>query len=185
MEIYLVFVDTVHNSNKFWTAKVEGSNLTVQWGRVGYKSQTKVHTLTSHQRAVAKFNNLVAEKKAKGYRESQPEIDGSRSVSDIRRAIHLLNIMRPCISSRIFDDGYISALNEYLKIVPTPLGMQIDFHRVYRTVGDVDYQRELLNSLLTPTPQPAVVVSSKTPQPTIEPKTVSLKTISKNFWRHL
>lgn len=184
MEIYLVFVDTVHNSNKFWSAKVEGSNLTVQWGRVGYKSQTKVHALTSYQRAVAKLNNLIAEKKAKGYRESQPEIDGSRSVSDIRRAIQLLNIIRPCISSRIFDDGYISALNEYLKIVPTPLGMQIDLERVYRTVQDVDYQRELLNSLLTPTPQSAVVAQHHTGATAVE-KIVSIKTISKNFWRHL
>ena len=47
----------------------------------------------------------------------------------------------------------LAALNEYLKIVPTPLGMQIDYHRVYRTVADIDYQRELLNSLLaTPAP---------------------------------
>ncbi|WP_263984029.1 WGR domain-containing protein [Nostoc flagelliforme] len=42
---------------------VEDGNLTVQWGRVGYQAQTKVHTLGNHQRAVSKFNNLVAEKK--------------------------------------------------------------------------------------------------------------------------
>jgi predicted DNA-binding WGR domain protein len=62
METYLVFVDAVNNSNKFWSAKAEGSNLIVQWGRVGYQAQTKVHTLGSYQRAVAKFHNLVAEK---------------------------------------------------------------------------------------------------------------------------
>jgi predicted DNA-binding WGR domain protein len=64
MEIYLVFVDAIRNSNKFWSAKVEDGNLTVQWGRVGYQAQTKVHQLVSYQRAVSKFNNLVAEKKA-------------------------------------------------------------------------------------------------------------------------
>lgn len=42
METYLVFVDAVNNSNKFWGAKVEGSSLTVEWGRVGYNSQKKV-----------------------------------------------------------------------------------------------------------------------------------------------
>ena len=184
MEIYLVFVDAIQNSNKFWSAKVEDGNLTVQWGRVGYQAQTKVHTLANHQRAVSKFNNLVAEKKGKGYRESQPEIDASRSVADIRRAIQLLNIIRPCVASRIFHDGYISALNEYLKIVTTPLGMQIDYHRVYRTVADVDYQRELLNSLLTtPAPQVAVVAVGHASE-AAEPKVISLLTISKNFWRH-
>ncbi|MDM9580188.1 WGR domain-containing protein [Nostoc sp. GT001] len=123
MEIYLVFVDTIQNSNKFWSAIVEDGNLTVQWGRVGYQAQTKVHTLGNHQRAIAKFHNLVAEKKGKGYRESQPEIDASRSVADIRRAIQLLNIIRPAVALQNFGDTYISALNEYLKIVPTPLGI--------------------------------------------------------------
>ena len=186
METYLVFVDAIQNSNKFWAAIVEDGNLTVQWGRVGYQAQTKVYTLGNHQRAITKFNNLVAEKKGKGYRESQPEIDASRSVADIRRAIQLLNIIRPCIANRIFHDGYINALNEYLKIVPTPLGMQIDYHGIYRTVADVDYQMELLNSLLaTPAPQVAAVAVGHSPEATAEPKVVSLKTISKNFWRHL
>ena len=45
MEIYLVYVDAIQNSNKFWAAIVEDGNLTVQWGRVGYQAQTKVHTL--------------------------------------------------------------------------------------------------------------------------------------------
>jgi predicted DNA-binding WGR domain protein len=181
METYLVFVDAVNNSNKFWSAKVEGSSLTVEWGRVGYNSQKKVHSLLSHQQAVLKFHNLVAEKKSKGYRESQPQMDGDRSISDIRRAIQLLNAIRLAVANRNFGDSYILALNEYLKIVPTPLGMQIDPYRVYRTVVDVDYQQELLNSLLVNKP---VAVQTKE-LPKSDPKTVSLKAISKNFWRHL
>lgn len=181
METYLVFVDAVNNSNKFWSAKAEGSNLIVQWGRVGYQAQTKVHTLGSYQRAVAKFHNLVAEKKCKGYRESQPQMDGDRSISDIRRAIQLLNAIRLAVANRNFGDSYILALNEYLKIVPTPLGMQIDPYRVYQTVVDVDYQQELLNSLLVN--EPVAVQIKESPQS--EPKTVSLKAISKSFWRHL
>ncbi|WP_368041778.1 WGR domain-containing protein [Nostoc sp. TCL240-02] len=62
METYLVFVDAVNNSNKFWSAKVEDNSLIVEWGRVGYNSQKKVHSLLSHQQAVFKFHNLVAEK---------------------------------------------------------------------------------------------------------------------------
>ncbi|MCL6753155.1 WGR domain-containing protein [Nostoc sp. CCCryo 231-06] len=185
MEIYLVYVDTLQNSNKFWSAKVENNILTVQWGRVGYQAQTKVHTLRSYQKAVNKFHNLVAEKKAKGYRESQPQMDGDRSVGDIRRAIQLLSYIRPCIASHIYHDGYIDALNEYLKIVPTPLGMQIDYHGIYRSVADVDHQMGLLNSLLIPVPQTAAAAVAHTPEPTVEAKVVSLRTISKNFWRHL
>lgn len=185
MEIYLVFVDAIQNSNKFWSAKLENSILTVKWGRVGYQPQTKVHTLRSYEQAVNKFHNLVAEKKAKGYRESQPQMDGERTVADIRRAIRLLSYIRPCIASHIYDDGYIDALNEYLKIVPTPLGMRIDYHGIYRSVTDVDHQMGLLNSLLTPVPQTAAVAVAFTKEATVEPKVVSLKAISKNFWRHL
>ncbi|MBD6620037.1 WGR domain-containing protein [Komarekiella sp. 'clone 1'] len=185
MEIYLVFVDTIQNSNKFWSAKIEGSNLTVEWGRVGYKSQTKVHSFSDRSAAVKKFYSLIADKKAKGYRESQPQMDSSCNISEIERAIQLLNALRSYVVNRNFDEHYILILNQYLKIVPTPLGMQIDPYRVYRTVADVDYQKELLNSLLTTsTPQPAVVAVAHTPESTVE-KVVSLKTISKSFWRHL
>ncbi|BBD70429.1 WGR domain-containing protein [Nostoc commune NIES-4072] len=185
MEIYLVFVDAIRNSNKFWAAKVEDGNLTVQWGRVGYQAQTKVHTLANHQGAVSKFNNLVAEKKGKGYRESQPEID-TCDVYEIERAIGLLNAIRSYVIHRNFDQHYIQLLNQYLKIVPTPLGMQIDPYTIYRTLADVDHQRELLNSLLaTPAPIAVAVAVDHAPEATAEPKVVSLKTISKNFWRHL
>jgi predicted DNA-binding WGR domain protein len=184
MEIYLVFVDAIQNSNKFWAAIVENGNLTVQWGRVGYQAQTKVHTLANHQRAVSKFNNLVAEKKGKGYRESQPEIDTS-DVYKIKRAIGLLNAIRSYVIHRNFDQHYIQLLNQYLKIVPTPLGMQIAPYTIYRTITDVDHQQELLNSLLTPAPQAAAVAVGHVPEATTETASVSLKTISKNFWRHL
>ncbi|MBD2527482.1 WGR domain-containing protein [Nostoc sp. FACHB-133] len=185
MEIYLVFVDAIRNSNKFWAAIVEDGNLTVQWGRVGYQAQTKVHTLGNHQRAVSKFNNLVAEKKGKGYRESQPEID-TCDVYEIERAIGLLNAIRSYVIHRNFDQHYIQLLNQYLKIVPTPLGMQINPYTIYRTHADVDHQRELLNSLLTtPAPIAVAVAGGHTSEATAEPKVVSLKTISKNFWRHL
>ncbi|QFS51227.1 WGR domain-containing protein [Nostoc sphaeroides] len=186
MEIYLVYVDAIRNSNKFWTAIVEDGNLTVQWGRVGYQAQTKVHTLANHQRAVSKFNNLVAEKMMKGYRRSQSQIDSNCEVSEINRAIELLEIIRPYVEQKNFSVAYINALNQYLKIVPTPLGMQIEPYRVYRSVEDVDYQMGLLNSLLaTPAPIAAAVAGGYTPEATAEPKVVSLKTISKNFWRHL
>ncbi|MHC5598003.1 MAG: WGR domain-containing protein, partial [Nostoc sp.] len=63
-----------------------------------------------------------------------------------------------------------------------PLGMKIDPYRVYRTVEDVDHQRELLNSLLV---NESVAIQQTITVPKSESKTVSLKAISKSFWRHL
>jgi predicted DNA-binding WGR domain protein len=182
METYLVFVDTVRNSNKFWSAKVEGNQVTVEWGRVGYNSQKKVHSLASHQQAVFKYQNLVAEKHNKGYRKSQAHMDRNCEIYEIQRAIQLLNILRRYVQHQNFNESYVDALNQYLKIVPTPLGMQINPFRVYRTVADVDHQRELLNSLLV---NESVAVQQTTEVLKAEPKTISLKTISKSFWRHL
>ncbi|RCJ38697.1 polymerase [Nostoc minutum NIES-26] len=182
METYLVYVDAVRNSNKFWSAKVEGTQVTVKWGRVGYQAQTKIHSFNSHQQAVHKYHNLVFEKKSKGYQKSQPQID-SCSVVDIRKALQILKTLRPYVATRNFNPGYIEALNEYLKLVPTPLGMQINPHTVYRTVADVDHQIQLLTSLL---PSPTVVIGqNKKEVQKVEVQMVSLKSISKNFWRNI
>jgi len=60
--------------------------------------------------------------------------------------------------------------------------MQIDPYRVYQTVGDVDHQAQRLNSLL---PSEAVVVGRNTEMENTQTQTVSLKSISKNFWRNI
>ncbi|BAY41371.1 hypothetical protein NIES2111_57670 (plasmid) [Nostoc sp. NIES-2111] len=180
MEIYLVYVSATANSNKFWSAKVEGSKLTVQWGRVGYNAQTKVHQLSSQGQAIAKYNNLVAEKKGKGYEESQAQIE-SCSLVDIRRAIHLLNSLRSYVTNRNFNADYIEKLNQYLKIIPTPLGMQLDPYRIFTSAADVDHQHELLSSLIPATP---VTVGQAKQVPESEEKVVSLRGIHKNLWRH-
>ncbi|BAT56570.1 unknown protein (plasmid) [Nostoc sp. NIES-3756] len=181
METYLIFVNTTSNSNKFWSAKVEGTKLTVEWGRVGYKAQTKVHQLSSQGQAIAKYNNLVAEKKAKGYEESQAQIE-SCSIVDIRQAIQLLNSLRFYIANRNFNADYINLLNQYLKIIPTPLGMQLDPYSIFRSLADVEHQRELLSSLLPATPV-AAAVQVKESAPSDE-KVVSLRGIHPNLWRH-
>lgn len=183
MEIYLIFVNAAQNSNKFWSAKVEQGNLTVEWGRVGYKSQQKVHSFGNAQQAVSKFHSLVAEKKMKGYRESQPQIDSTSDSLEIKRAIQLLDILRPYVAQRQFANrNYLETLNQYLKIVPTPLGMKIDPSRIYRDVADVDHQLSLLNSLLE---TDSVLVDNTTEKSVINSKFISLKSIGKNFWRHL
>lgn len=183
MEVYLIFVNAAQNSNKFWSAKVEQSNLTVEWGRVGYKSQQKVHSFGNYQQAVYKFHNLVAEKKMKGYRESQPQIDSTSDSLEIKIAIQLLEILRPYVAQRQFSNrNYLETLNQYLKIVPTPLGMKIQPSLIYRNVADVDHQLSLLNSLL----ETDFVLGDNTTEESGNPsKITSLKSIGKNFWRHL
>ncbi|MBD2505618.1 WGR domain-containing protein [Anabaena azotica] len=182
METYLVYVNAASNSNKFWSAKVEESKITVQWGRVGYDPQIKVHQLSNQGIAIAKYNNLVVEKKAKGYEESQPQIE-SCSVVDIRRAIQLLDLLRSYIANRNLNTaGYIDLLNQYLKIIPTPLGMQLDPYRIFRSVADIDHQRQLLSSLLPATTVAAAVQVKKSV--TTDEKVVSLRGIHPNLWRH-
>jgi predicted DNA-binding WGR domain protein len=183
MEVYLIFVNAAQNSNKFWSAKVEQGNLTVEWGRVGYKSQQKVHSFGNYQQAVSKFHNLVAEKKMKGYRESQPQIDSTSDSLEIKRAIQLLEILRPYVAQRQFANrNYLETLNQYLKIVPTPLGMKIEPSLIYRNVADVDHQLSLLNSLLE---TDSVLADNTTEESGNNNKVISLKTIGKNFWRNL
>lgn len=183
MEVYLIFVNAAQNSNKFWSAKVEQGNLTVEWGRVGYKSQQKVHSFGNAQQAVSKFHNLVAEKKMKGYRESQPQIDSTSDSLEIKRAIQLLEILRPYVAQRQFANrNYLETLNQYLKIVPTPLGMKIEPSLIYRNVADVDHQLSLLNSLLE---TDYVLADNTTEESGNHSKVISLKTIGKNFWRNL
>lgn len=180
MEIYLVYVNTASNSNKFWSAKVEGTKLTVEWGRVGYKAQTKIHQFTSQAQATNKYNNLVFEKKAKGYEESKPQIE-SCGVADLRRAMQLLDSLRSYVANHNFNADYINLLNQYLKIIPTPLGMQLDPYTIFRSVADVDHQRELLNSLIPATPVP---VGQAKQVPESQEKVVSLRGIHRNLWRH-
>jgi hypothetical protein len=52
---------------------------------------------------------------------------------------------------------------------------------IYRHVGDVDHQLSLLNSLLGT----ESVQGENTAEVGNNRKVISLKTISKNFWRHI
>ena len=56
-------------SNKFWRVGVEGSNLVVEFGRVGTKGQRVVKSFADEERARREANKLTLEKTAKGYAE--------------------------------------------------------------------------------------------------------------------
>jgi len=56
-------------SSKFWEVQVDGTDLTVAFGRIGTAGQTKTKSLPSGAAATQEAAKLVAEKTAKGYRE--------------------------------------------------------------------------------------------------------------------
>ncbi len=186
-ETYLVFTDTLGNSNKFWKAVVNGTKLEVRWGRVGYQAQCKIHECGSEQEAEAKMDQLVQSKLRKGYQESAENLQG---FSEVSRAVSLLQTIRSYVEQRNFDNfHYITALNNYLSLVPTPLGMKIDPATVYRSVSDVDYQIGVLNQFVvnsrnTAKQNESRPATSTTTNPN-QNKAVSLKSISKSLWRFL
>ncbi len=58
------------NSNKFWRARVEGSTLYVNYGRIGSDGQTQVKQLASAAAAEGELAKLEKEKRKKGYEEA-------------------------------------------------------------------------------------------------------------------
>lgn len=181
-EIYLIFADTRANSNKYWSAKVNNDGtLETSWGRVGYSEQTKTYECGSYTKALGKLQTLAATKKQKGYRESQPQSHTPEQLQ-IHRALQLLEQIKLHVQHHSFNDwGYLKALNEYLTIVPTPLGMRIDPATIYPNVAAVDYQVHLLQQLISPTVKKDQY--SSLPHTQAAPQPRSLKSISKLFWK--
>ncbi|GAA2567510.1 hypothetical protein GCM10010435_46520 [Winogradskya consettensis] len=58
------------SSAKFWEIDLDGSEVTVRWGRSGTTGQTKVKTLDDPASAAAHETKLIAEKLRKGYAET-------------------------------------------------------------------------------------------------------------------
>ena len=55
-------------ASKFWEVQVQGSELTVRWGKIGTAGQRKTKTLVSRDAAIREAERLLAEKQGKGYR---------------------------------------------------------------------------------------------------------------------
>lgn len=59
----------VANSAKFWEVTVDGTSVTVRFGKIGANGQTTVKTLSSTEAAQAEAAKLIAAKVKKGYVE--------------------------------------------------------------------------------------------------------------------
>lgn len=56
-----------NESEKFWEATLEGSNIRIRWGKIGIQGQTQIKEFGSPAEAAAQLEKLVAEKTKKGY----------------------------------------------------------------------------------------------------------------------
>ncbi len=169
-EVHLVFVNTLANSNKFWKAIAHNNGtLEITWGRVGYNGQTKVHECGSYSAALYELHTLAAKKKQKGYRES---VIDTKSVEEklVCRALELLEQLK---SNSYYN--YTETINEYLSLVPTPLGIKIDPCVVLSRLPEINKHEQLLRELL-----PKVEVASANHKAV---KVISLKGLSNLFWK--
>ena len=57
-------------SSKFWRAKTEGSDLVVNYGRIGTDGQTKTKAYGDAAQAMAELDKVAASKRKKGYAET-------------------------------------------------------------------------------------------------------------------
>src|SRR5688572_9532245 len=81
----LIFTDLAANNNKWWQAELNGSVVTVTFGRVGDRGQSAVHTLGTDAAARRKFDSLVASKLKKGYTRQKTMGSIAPSVSSVAK----------------------------------------------------------------------------------------------------
>jgi len=87
-DVELEFVEGT--SSKFWRARVDGSTLYVNYGRIGSAGQTQPKDFPSQAVAQKEFDKLVAEKRKKGYVDAggtaasvdEDEVDDDREPDD-------------------------------------------------------------------------------------------------------
>ena len=68
-----VFVFQDFKSQKFWSIDVVGTDVTVNYGKLGTDGQTQVKNYSTAEEAEKAANKLIAEKTKKGYVETAEE----------------------------------------------------------------------------------------------------------------
>ena len=68
-DIYLELVDD--KSSKFWRARKEGTDLIVNYGRIGTNGQTKTKGFGSEDAVAAEMDKLARSKRRKGYDDAE------------------------------------------------------------------------------------------------------------------
>lgn len=77
-EVRLIFSDATENKNKFWHGKLfDNGDVLVEWGRVGYNSQSKLHPNAGER----KLESLKKSKLKKGYTEQRTIASNLKNVA--------------------------------------------------------------------------------------------------------
>ncbi|MGC4040845.1 MAG: AAA domain-containing protein [Flavobacterium sp.] len=63
-------INTENGSNKFWEISVTNDELVIQYGKVGTKGQKLIKNFDSEAVAMHEMENLIRQKKARGYRDA-------------------------------------------------------------------------------------------------------------------
>lgn len=104
-----VFVFKDFKSQKFWSIDVVGTDITVNYGKLGTDGQTQVKNFSTPEEAEKAANKLIAEKTKKGYVETEEEkaremkVEGKKfglSYDDYENGVNLLD--------RILKDKHLS-----------------------------------------------------------------------------
>lgn len=128
----------VSNSSKFWEITVDGSVVTVRFGKIGATGQTTVKKLDSSDEAKAHAAKLIHEKTKKGYLQCAPAPApaGSGTSLDTKAEI-LANLWM-----EYRDSGDFDGLLEY-----DELGFPLAYAITHNIVQATKHTDELVNEL--------------------------------------
>ena len=65
------FECTEDGAAKFWEVWMEGKEVTTRWGKIDTTGQQKTKEFATEVKASAEYDKLIAEKRAKGYTETE------------------------------------------------------------------------------------------------------------------
>jgi uncharacterized protein (TIGR02996 family) len=91
------FTFTDGKSNKFWSIDLQGCRCTIRFGKVGAQGQTQLKDFPDEVAARKAHDKLVAEKLAKGYRETTaPAAPAPPPVKEVLRHPDLTALLEAC-----------------------------------------------------------------------------------------
>jgi predicted DNA-binding WGR domain protein len=129
--VKMICISTGQNSHKFWHGEIlPTGNLKVSWGRIGSKGQEKIHEFGNFHLAQSKLNQLIAEKRRKGYEQTVIDTEAE-----------LLEFSQLSIGETILE--MITTLEEWLQ--PWQAKVDIRFDRqtgqLVSPLGHIDRRR--------------------------------------------
>lgn len=115
-------------SNKFWEAELSGNSFEAHWGKIGTAGQKKKQTFPSPAAARKAWEQLVAEKKKKGYREvggAKPAVPSARDAKP-----------EAALRERRDDQTAYLVYSDFLQSAGDPLGELIAVQVAHATKKD-------------------------------------------------